>query len=78
MTQKYRKDYLTKIKGSNNWYLQFYIKDIYRDLPKIKNNPRWANRRNYLESLKTDDLKLANIKVDERLKEIGIRSTPHK
>ena len=78
MTQKYRKDYLTKIKGSNNWYLQFYIKDIYRDLPKIKNNPRWANRRNYLESLKTDDLKLANIKVDERLREIGIRSTPHK
>ena len=27
MTQKYRKDYLTKIKGSNNWYLQFYIKE---------------------------------------------------
>ena len=78
MTQKYRKDYLTKIKGSENWYLQFYIKDIYRDLPKIKNNPRWANRRNYLESLKTHDLKLATVKVDERLKEIGIRSTSHK
>lgn len=78
MTQKYRKDYLTKIKGSNNWYLQFYIKDTYRNLPKIKNNPRWAKRRNYLESLKTHDIQLAIVKADERLKEIGIRSTPYK
>ena len=78
MTQKYRKDYLTKIKGSKNWYIQFYIKDIYRDLPKIKNDPRWANRRNYLVSLETHDYSIAVKKVDEILKDIGIRSTPYK
>ena len=76
MTQKYRKDYLTKIKGSNNWYLQFYIKESYKDLPIFKNNPRWLWRRNYLESLKTHDYNIAVKKSDERLKEIGIRSTP--
>ena len=78
MTQKYRKDYLTKIKGSNNWYLQFYIKEHYRNLPIIKNNPRWLWRRNYLESLKTHDYNTAVKKADERLKKIGIRSTPVK
>ena len=78
MTHKYRKDYLTKIKGSKNWYIQFYIKDIYKDLPKIKNDPRWANRRNYLVSLETHDYSIAVKKVDEILKDIGIRSTPHK
>ena len=78
MTHKYRKDYLTKIKGSKNWYIQFYIKDIYKDLPKIKNDPRWANRRNYLLSLETHDYSIAVKKVDEILKDIGIRSTPHK
>ena len=78
MTHKYRKDYLTKIKGSKNWYIQFYIKDIYKDLPKIKNDPRWANRRNYLLSLETHDYSIAVKKVDEILKDIGIRSTPYK
>ena len=78
MTQKYRKDYLTKIKGSNNWYLQFYIKDSYKNLPLIRNNPRWLWRRNYLESLKTHDYSIAVRKADQRLKEIGIRSTPYK
>ena len=78
MTQKYRKDYLTKIKGSSNWYLQFYIKEHYRNLPIIKNNPRWLWRRNYLESLKTHAYNTAVKKADERLKKIGIRSTPVK
>ena len=74
--RKYRKDYLTKVEGSQNWYLQFYIKPEYRQLPYFKRNPEWANRRNYLKTLKTPHYPEAVMLADKRLKEFGIRETP--
>ena len=74
--RKYRKDYLTKVEGSQNWYLQFYIKPEYRQLPYFKRNPEWANRRNYLKTLKTPHYPEAVLLADKRLKEFGIRETP--
>ena len=74
--RKYRKDYLTKVEGSQNWYLQFYIKPEYRQLPYFKRNPEWANRRNYLKTLKTPHYLEAVLLADKRLKEFGIRETP--
>ena len=72
----YRKDYMTKIKGSANWYLQFYIKPDYRSLPFFKNNPKWATRRNFLETLKTPNYQEASVRSERRLQEIGIKERP--
>lgn len=69
----YRKDYMTKIKGSANWYLQFYIKPEYRSLPFFKNNSKWNTRRNYLETLKTPNYQEAAVRSERRLQQIGIR-----
>lgn len=76
MARKYRKDYLTKIKGSQNWYIQFKIKDSYRQLPFFKNNPKWQNRENYLASLKTPNYSDAVLLVREFFEKIGIINKP--
>ena len=72
----YRKDYMTKIKGSANWYLQFYIKPEYRSLPFFKNNPKWDGRRNFLETLKTSNYQEASVRSEKRLQKIGIKQRP--
>jgi site-specific recombinase XerD len=74
--RKYRKDYLTKIKGSENWYLQFFIKPHYRQLPFFKSNQKWATRRNYLQTLKTPHYPEAAVLANKILEDIGIRSKP--
>jgi integrase len=74
--RKYRKDYLTKIKGSQNWYLQFFIKPDYRQLPYFKSNQKWAIRRNYLQTLKTPHYPEAVALANKILEDIGIRSKP--
>ena len=76
MVRKYRKDYLTKIKGSQNWYIQFKIKDSYRQLPFFKNNPKWQKRENYLASLKTPHYSDAVVLVREFFEKIGIINKP--
>ena len=68
-----RNDYMTKIKGSGNWYLQFYIKPDYRSLPFFKKTPKWNTRRNYLETLKTPNYQEASSLALKRLQEIGIK-----
>ena len=72
----YRKDFMTKIKGSANWYLQFYIKPDYRSLPFFKNNPKWDNRRNFLETLRTSNYQEASVRSEKRLQEIGLKQRP--
>ena len=74
--RKYRKDYLTKIKGSQNWYLQFFIKPDYRQLPYFKSNQKWVARRNYLQTLKTPNYPEAVALANKILEDIGIRSKP--
>ena len=74
--RKYRKDYLTKIKGSENWYLQFFIKPHYRQLPFFKSNQKWATRRNYLQTLKTPHYPEATVLANKILEDMGIRSKP--
>ena len=76
MARRYRKYYLTKIKGSQNWYIQFRIKDSYRQLPFFENNPKWNNRDNYLATLKTPSYSEAVGLVKEFFEEIGIIQKP--
>jgi len=76
MARRYRKDYLTRIKGSQNWYIQFKIRDSYRQLPFFRSNPKWKSRENYLASLKTPNYSEAVQLVNEFFKEIGIIPSP--
>lgn len=76
MARRYRKDYVTRITGSQNWYIQFRIKDSYRQLPFFINNPKWNNRDKYLSTLRTPDYLEALRLVKEFFEEIGILQKP--
>ena len=62
MTQKYRKDKLSK--NGSNWYIQFHIADWMRELPAFNNYPN--NKKNFKESLRTPDYELACERRDKR------------